>query len=125
MASRSNLQLYLNTDFNYLFTIYDAAEASIVDTSTWAMSWIVKTYAQDTDASALLTKTTSSGITVSGTYNATPASNTQRVNVDIDDSDTTSVNPGDYVWELRRTDAGNETVLATGTITILASAHGF
>lgn len=125
MAVKADLELYLNTDFNFLFTIYNATETAIVDVSTWSLSWIVKTHPQDADASALITKTTSSGITISGTYNSVPSTNTQVVNVDIDDTDTTSIKPGLYVWELKRTNDGNETVLAHGRIAILASAHGF
>jgi hypothetical protein len=31
---------------------------------------------------------------------------------------TSALNPGDYVWDVRRTDAGNNSVLANGEITL-------
>jgi hypothetical protein len=123
MAKATNLRLFIGTDFSYSFAILSSDEVTAEDVSTWAISWMLKTDSNVADASASLTKTTSSGITITGTFNTVPATNTQRVVVAIDDTDTTSLIAGGYVWELKRTDAGSETVLAYGNLTLIRSVH--
>lgn len=123
MAKATNLRLFIGTDYSYSFAVLNADETEAEDVSTWALSWMLKTDANLADSAASLTKTTVSGIAISGVYNATPASNTQRAVVTIADTDTTSLIAGNYAWELKRTDAGSETVLAYGTITLIRSVH--
>jgi hypothetical protein len=123
MAKQTNLQLFIGTDFTFQFAILNGAETAAQDVSAWAISWMIKTDPNIADASASITKTTSSGISVTGTWASAPASNTQRAVVTVDDTDTTSLAAGLYYWELKRTDAGSETVLAYGSIDLKRSVH--
>ena len=116
MAKETNLELRLERDFAYDFTILNAAESAAEDIAGWGLSFMVKRHTSDADAAALLTKTTPTGIVISGTWNATPSVNTQIATVTIADTDTTSVKPGAYFYELERTDAGLETTLAYGVL---------
>jgi hypothetical protein len=114
VAKETNLTgsngLFLGVDFTYPFTIKNSAETAVVEITGWALSWMVKRYKSDADLSAILTKTTSSGITISGTYNSSPSVNTQVATVAIADTDTASLYQGLYHFELKRTDDGSETV---------------
>lgn len=108
---------YAGEDKTLRFTIYtDDTEATCEDVSGFTLSWKLTT---KPGATALLTKTG----TVSGTFNATPASNTQRVTVSIADTDTDALTATTYYHELKRTDAGNEAVLAQGRATLLKPVH--
>ena len=89
------------------------------DVAGWALAFAVRT-SDTTPASPVLSKSTSAGITITGTYDASHASNTQRVRVAIADTDTYSdlgvvlVAPKTYRYSLKRTDAGSEKTLAFG-----------
>jgi hypothetical protein len=85
------------------------------------MSFAIRKGYNDADP-IVVSKTTVSGITVTGSYNSVRASNTQRVVVAIEDTDTASLKAGDYVYTLKRTDAGSETTLAFGTVTLRQGA---
>jgi hypothetical protein len=115
--------LFLGTDHEYIFDIRDEAEAVSLDINTWDLSWMLKRKLPDEDANALLTKTIGSGITVAGTFNADPASNAQRATTVIVDTDTDTLRPATCHWELKRTDAGFETVLAYGTVELKRGVH--
>lgn len=123
MAKLSNIQFFINTDSYILLVVYNDSETEVIDITTWAISFMVKSYPQDADGSAVITKTTSSGITINGTFNVNPSTNTQQATVTIADTDTSSLAPGTYYWEMKRTDNGNETVLAYGKLELLASVH--
>lgn len=125
MAVKTDVRLFRNTDFDYILTIYqDASYETVVNTSAWAMSWMVKTNPLDADADALITLTTADSILVSGVFSAVPSTNTEQVTIRVADTDTSSLVPGDYFWELKRTDATMETVLAYGTLSLVVSVHG-
>lgn len=111
------------TDFTYPCEILNGAETAAIDITGWALSWLVKRYKADADVAALITKTTSSGIAIAGSYNATPASNTQRATITVEDTDTTSLSPGLYYHELKRTTSGSETVLITGLFELADTVH--
>jgi len=123
MAKLTDVSLFLGTDFSYVFSILNDGETAAVNILNWTISWMLKEDVNDADASALLTLTTASAIVVSGTYNSVPATNTQVATVTIADTDTTSLEPMQAVWELKRTDAGLETVLAYGRIELLRAVH--
>lgn len=123
MAKATNLKLFIGTDFTFNFTVLNAAETEAQDVSAWAVSWMLKSDPNISDASASVTKTSGSGISVSGTWNATPASSTQRLVVVLEDTDTSSLTPGTYYWELKRTDAGSETVLGYGLLSLVRGVH--
>lgn len=82
-----------------------------VNVSTFVLSWMLKRHDYDDDIDAILIKTTSGGVTVSGSYDVNPDVNSQRVYVAIADTDTDSLLPTLYVHELKRMDAGLEGVL--------------
>ena len=87
------------------------------DVSAWALSFAVRT-SDTTTAGPVISKTTASGITITGTYDADHADNTQRVVVAIADTDTFDVAvlvpPKTYRYSLKRTDPGSEKTLAFG-----------
>jgi hypothetical protein len=115
MADKSGIAIglwFIGEDKTLRFTVYsDTAHTTCVDVSGYALQYILRKGNSDSDP-ALITKATGgSGITITGSFNATPASNTQRVLVAIEDSDTSGLKPGSYQHALKRTDAGAETIL--------------
>src|SRR5512138_1333276 len=103
---------FIGTDLTLRFTAYtDATKTTCVDVATYALQYVLRKGNSDADP-ALITKTTAGGtITVTGVFDATPATNLQRILVSILDTDTDSLRPGEYQHALKRTDAGNETIL--------------
>lgn len=95
-----------------------------VDVAAWTFAFNVRT-TETTLTTPVLSKDTSSGITITGTFSATPASNTQRVLVAIADTDTYSdvgvvlVQPKTYYYSLKRTNAGSEKTVAFGKFVLL------
>jgi hypothetical protein len=120
MAIRDDItaddDLYTGEDKTLTITVYQADGATPQDITGWALSYVWKKTLADPDAEAALTKTTSSGITLT-----TPASGI--CTVTIADTDTDHLPARTYVHELKRTDAGSETVLTTGTVLLQQSAH--
>lgn len=123
MSKETRLSYVLGTDHQFVCEVLDDAETAAVNCSAFAMSFMLKRELGDADADALLTKTTSSGIAVSGSFNADPAVNTQVATVTIADTDTDAIAPGLCRWELKRTDAGYETQLGYGTIQLVRGVH--
>ena len=123
MAKETTDDLWLGTDLTRSFHIKDEAETTSIEITGWALSYQVKRYHSDADAAAILSKTTSSGIAIAGAFNATPGSNAQRATLTLTDTDTASLYPGLYYWELKRTDDGFETVLAYGRMTFFQGVH--
>lgn len=114
---------FTNTDYTIKFRVYEGDGVTPLNVAGYAMSWLLKKRVTDADVSAILTKTTPT-ITVTGVFNADPEVNTQLVEVPIADDDTDgTVKAGVYAHELKRTDAGLETVLCSGSAILLASAH--
>lgn len=115
MAVTAPLELRLERDQTYTFTVLNAAETAAINVAGWNTSFMVKRYKSDADAAAVLTKT--NGV-ISGSYNATPAVNTQVITVTVADTDcpSTTIYEGLYVYEFERTDAGFETPIAEGNI---------
>ena len=116
MSNEQNTSYEIGRDHQFECEILNTAQTAAVDISTWALAWMVKRYTSDADVAALVSKTTGAGIAVTGSFDADPEDNTQLAVVTIEDSDTTSLNPGLYFHELKRTDAGFETTLIYGTI---------
>jgi len=115
------LQYWLGSDKALEFTVYTtAAKTAIRDATGYTTSFKVKRNVEDTDLAALIT---ASG-TVSGTFNASPTVNTQKITVTLVDTDSdTEIAPGLAYWELKRTDAGLEAPLAFGTINLRRGVH--
>ena len=102
---------FIGKDFQLRFTVFtDSTLATCLDVSAYALQYVLRKGNED-PSPPIISKTSGSGIAVTGVFNATPASNTQRVVVTIDDTDTDDVRAGEYQHALARTDSGNETVL--------------
>ncbi len=125
MAKENALVVFNNEDRGFAFHVKDHDDETIaIDATGWALSFMVKRRLGDVDADALIVKTTAGGsIAVAGTFNASAASNAQRVTVTLLDSDTVSLTPGLCRYELKRTDSGAETVLSFGVFHIRKSVH--
>lgn len=108
--------LYAGEDKTLAFTIYQADGTTAQNITGWTLSYRWKRSLDDPDADAVLTKTTSSGITL-----VTPASG--QCTVAIADTDTDAVAAGPYYHELKRTDDGSETVLTTGSVYLRQAVH--
>lgn len=142
-----NLSVFLGTDRTWKFKAWDqsaldgtteaeldealqaaieAATAVPLDVAGFAFEFVVRTSDKTQDA-AVLSKTTGSGITVTGSYNVLPASNTQRIEVAVTDADiqqwdgSTGIRAKVYRYALKRTDDGSEQVYAKGNIEFLPS----
>ncbi len=103
-------------DKSLVYTIYQSDETTPQDITGWTLSYTWKKHLSDPDASAVLTKTTSAGIVLT-----TPLSGI--CTVTIADTDTDALTARTYVHELKRTDAGSETVLTTGTVVLQQAVH--
>lgn len=127
MAKQQDLSgddaLFQGTDHTLPCTILNRAEDTAIDITGWALSWMVKRYKSDADAAALITKTTSSGIAISGVFDTDPVDNTQVATVTIEDTDTITLSPGLYHHELKRTTASSETVLIYGVLELREAVH--
>jgi hypothetical protein len=98
------------------FTVYQQNKRTPQNITGWSVSWMMKRDLDDADVDAVLVKTTSAGITLT-----TPTSGI--LNITIADTDTDGLAAGTYYHEVKRTDAGNETVLATGTCVLQQGVH--
>lgn len=123
MAKETAAEYFIGTDHQFVYEILNEGETAAINIASWTLSWMVKRRKSDADVDAVLTKTTTSGIAIDGTFNATPGTNTQVATVTVDDTDTLTLPPGSYYAELKRTDAGFETVLAYGVLTIKRGVH--
>lgn len=110
--------IFAGTDVPLAFTIYEsnAADAAVQDITGWTLSWRLKVRADDPDARTLVLKTTSSGI-------ALTAPGAGVCTVTLEDTDTDHLMPGEYYHELKRTDAGFETVLSYGLCAVRRGGH--
>lgn len=97
-------------------TIYQSDGTTPQNITGWALSYRLKRRPEDADSEAVLTKTTSAGITLT-----TPASGL--CDVAIDDTDTDALPARSYYHELKRTDAGSEAVLVVGTVVVQQAIH--
>jgi hypothetical protein len=107
---------FVGEDKSLIVTVYQQDKRTLQNITSWSLSWMLKEHLSDADNVALLTKTTSSGITLT-----TPTSGV--CTVSIADTDTDSIVPGRYYHELKRTDAGNETVLSHGRCVLRRGVH--
>jgi hypothetical protein len=111
---------FIGADHQFEFGPMLDGDGAPVNIAAWTMSWMLKRKLSDLDAAALLTKVP----TITGSYSATVASNTQRAVVTIADTDTDAfVARDNYQHELKRTDAGSEQVLAYGKAVLKRGVH--
>lgn len=120
MAIRDDItkddDFYTGEDKTLTVTVYEADGTTPQNITGWSLSYRWKRSLSDPDSDAVLTKTTSSGITLT-----TPASGV--CTVTIADTDTDSLEARTYYHELKRTDAGSETVLTTGSVLLQQAIH--
>ena len=119
----TTIDLDYGCDHTLAVTTYTTtAQTTIQDITGWSLSWMLKRSLADADASAVVTKTTSAGITIAGTYHQNPTSNTQVASVALSAANLT-LDPGTYWWELKRTDSNHETRLAYGNCIVGQTVH--
>lgn len=111
-----NDEFFTGEDKTVRFTVAQADDVTPQDITGWTLSWMVKRKPTDVDASAVITKTTASGIQLT-----TPEQGI--CTVSVTDDDTTTLKAGLYYHELKRTNPGVETVLSQGTVTLRQSFH--
>ncbi len=105
---------FLDTDKVVRFTVYaDDERTTVKDVTGWSFDWVLRRR-DDTADPPVLQKSTGAGIAIVGVFNANPATNTQRVEVTIDDVDTDALPPGKYRHSLKRTNPGSEEILSFG-----------
>jgi hypothetical protein len=105
-------ELFTKTDHVLQYTIYDSAAVPVVvDITGWALTWILVNPGS-IGSTPLISKTVGSGIAITNGAGGV-------LQVTISDTDSDALTGRDYWYELRRTDAGSETVLAYGPITFL------
>jgi hypothetical protein len=105
MANTQDIQFYVGEDIPI-----NAVLDPVVDISGWAISFVMRFTAGGLPV--LVTKTVGSGITiVSG-----PAST---FIIQMLSADTSTLAPGEYVYDVQRTDVGNHRMLVLGTVTLL------
>lgn len=93
------------------------ADGAELDTSGWTeVTWFLRLTPRTT--AALLAKS----LTRSGTYSATPSSNTQKWTATLTDTETAALAAGVRAWAIKRMDDGSETDLAYGEIEVRQSA---
>lgn len=123
--------LFVGDDKNLEFEIFTSdgvAGGTMQNVTGYGLRFDLRKGVSDADP-PVLTKTTGSGITITGAFNAVRATNTQRVVVAIEDTDTEDLVAGyynssgtwvphKYQYTLKRTDAGSETTLAFGFVTL-------
>lgn len=134
MALERTITLFVGEDKQIEIEVFDQAglttealEAAILtgtatmqDVATWTFTFFVRK-GDKTTGVPLLSKTSAAGISVTGVYNAARGTNTQRVVVAIEDTDTASadgssvvLSPKTYRYSLKRADDGSETVIVLG-----------
>ena len=110
MAIEENIEKsdhwFLGEDKTLAFTIYQADGSTPQNITGWALIFVLRRQPATADP-ALISKTTGSGITLT-----TPASGLCEVS--IEDTDTEGLSEGKYFYSLKRTDAGEETILTYG-----------
>lgn len=126
-ATVGGIQTTVNVDYNcdisLSFEVFtSSAQTTIEDITGYALSFMVKDDLADLDAAAVLTKTTGSGITITGSYHQNPNSNTQRAVVALTAANVT-IAQRTYWWELKRTTSGSETRLAYGLLNVGQTVH--
>ena len=118
MATEAALEgLFVGADHSIDVTVYKANGTDIQDITGWTI--VLDIRKKDTSTAALLSKT---GV-VSGTYNISPGTNTQKVTFTLaDDPDlaATVFTGDDWTgrYSIKRTDAGSEQPLRYGAVTI-------
>jgi hypothetical protein len=121
-VTRDPLWQFIGEDVQYPFPI-GLEDGAALDVATWSWSFRIKKNLAHADTESVVTKVSGAGISVSGTFNADPALNEQRVLVAIDDTDTDLLPARKYSYELKRVDDSNETIWAHGEFDLRRGVH--
>ena len=116
IGERSPGYFFLGEDKVLEFTVLQADGVTPQDISGWDLSWMLKASKDDLDVDALIRKLTPTEV-----YLSDPTAGVCRVTVLAEDTD--PIDPGKYFHELKRMDAGQETVLSFGTARLLRGVH--
>lgn len=121
MSYESNIvatdHLFAGEDKTLSYEVFAAGSTTTMENVTgFTLQWTLKR------GEVTLTKTTTSGVTITGVYDSVRATNTQRVVVTIADTDTENFTAGRYTMALKRLDAGLEAVLSHGTVDLQVAA---
>ncbi len=108
--------VYIGSDKSLTIPIYQSDGKTRQDITGWALSWMLKASIHDADASAVITKTTVNGITLSSPTTGVCV-------VTLSAADTLSLDPATYVHELKRTTPGSEDVVTDGTFVLKRGVH--
>lgn len=108
MATFANFTLYKDTDATLTDTLDPA-----VNITGWALECSVRKQYGGTE---LISKTTGAGtITITDATNGV-------FTVAFYDTDTEDLEPGAYIYNILRTDAGSEAILSSGFINLMATS---
>lgn len=111
MARTSPITMFRGEDIVLNGTVYTTDTGSTAENiSGWALSFSVAEARNSTVK--LITKAGSIVSAAAGTFTVT-----------IDDTDTDSIAPGTYFWDVWRTDSGSERLLGKGAFTIEGNAR--
>jgi len=112
---------FLGDDKILSFTIFGSDGITPIDFSSWQIEFVARKKTKPTSDLAFPIKSVSNGgLNLTGTYNADPLVNTQRLIVPVSSLETTSLKAGwPYRYSIKRTDSTNEEVLVYGSITFL------
>ena len=103
MATKTDISFHRGEDITLRVTVTG------VDISGWSLQFaLARGYGQDTE---FLKATGGSGIDITD-------GQAGEFEVTIEDTDTAALYTGGYVWDLKRTDAGQEAVLAYGNLNL-------
>jgi hypothetical protein len=105
MAAIANISFYKGEDVTLTVTMSPATTIT-----GWTLQFTLRK--QFGDATALVTKTIGSGITVTDATNGV-------FTVSLASADTSGLDLRAYVYDIQRTDSGNRTVLTIGNVTLL------
>lgn len=121
-------KFFMGEDKTIDFTIFGPDGVTPLDVTGLPLEWNMRK-TDKADDPAIMTKAIGSGLTIIGVYNATPATNTQRVRATFVPADTTPataplVKPNiAYRHSLKRKDAGSAGILSFGSITFLQATE--
>ena len=96
---------FVGEDQTFRFTIYQADGVTPQNISGWSLEWVLRVRASS--SSAILTKTTSSGIVITD-------ESAGKCEVSVTRTESNLLVPGKYFHTLRRSDTNFSTVLSHG-----------
>ena len=112
MARKANCSMFRGEDKTLTVTVDNGATPpSVLNITGWTLAFTLRQSAGD--VTALVTKTTTSGISLTAPL-------TGVFEVSLEDVDTIALVPGKYAYDVKRMDASAEAVLVYGTLTLLA-----